>query len=159
DRDAEWALLDRLPVTEISGIADRRAARLAGRGIATCLDFAFADRLLVRSLLTRTGEALWYEVNGEPVLPLHVRRPPHKGLSRGRRVGRMTAAPSVLYAWVVRNLERLVEELDYHGVFAGRLGVWLGYRDGRPGAGQAALLSPTDRFDLLLEAARHGLLQ
>ncbi|MGH7223499.1 MAG: DNA polymerase Y family protein, partial [Gemmataceae bacterium] len=64
DRDAERALLERLPVTEVSGIADRRAARLAPHGIATCLDLALADRRLVRRLLTITGEALWYELNG-----------------------------------------------------------------------------------------------
>src|SRR4051794_17571449 len=37
DADAERDLLGRLPVTEISGIAGRRAARLAGHGIDTCL--------------------------------------------------------------------------------------------------------------------------
>jgi nucleotidyltransferase/DNA polymerase involved in DNA repair len=157
DRDAEWALLDGLPVNAICGIADRRAARLAPFGIVTALDFAFADRLMIRSLLTRVGEALWYEVNGDPVVPLHVRRPPHKMLSRGGSIGEATADPNVLYGWVVRNLERLVEELDYHGVFAGRLAVWVGYREGRAGSGESSLMSPTDRFDILLEAARHGL--
>jgi nucleotidyltransferase/DNA polymerase involved in DNA repair len=71
DPDGERALLARLPVTEISGIAARRAARLAPYGITTCLDLAQAKRLLVRYLLTRAGEALWYELNGDPVLPLH----------------------------------------------------------------------------------------
>src|SRR5262249_10665957 len=79
--------------------------------------------------------------------------------SRGGSIGESTAAPTVLYAWVVRNLERLVEELDYHGVFAGRLAVWVGYRNGQSGSGESPLMSPTDRFDLLLEAARHGLRQ
>src|SRR5262249_17290138 len=82
DPDAERALLARLPVTEISGIASRRAARLAPHGISTCWDLAGAKRLLVRYLLTRAGEALWYELNGDPVLPLHTERPPHKLLSR-----------------------------------------------------------------------------
>jgi nucleotidyltransferase/DNA polymerase involved in DNA repair len=159
DRDAEWSLLEQLPVNAICGIADRRAARLAPYGIVTALDFAFADRLMIRSLLTRVGEALWYEVNGDPVVPLHVRRPPHKLLSRGGSIGEATADPNVLYGWVVRNLERLVEELDYHGVFAGRLAVWVGYRNCRAGAGESALMSPTDRFDILLDAARHGLRQ
>src|SRR5262245_14367647 len=52
DPDAEWGLLQRTSVTEVSGIADRRAARLEPHGITTCLDLAFADRLLVRELLT-----------------------------------------------------------------------------------------------------------
>src|SRR5262249_56242643 len=87
-RDVEWSLLDRTPVTEVSGIASRRAARLEPYGITTCLDLAFADRLLVRDLLTRVGEALWYELNGDPVLPLYTERPPPQALStRVRRGG------------------------------------------------------------------------
>jgi nucleotidyltransferase/DNA polymerase involved in DNA repair len=42
DPDAERSLLDQLPVTEVSGIAGRRAARLAPHGITTCLDLALA---------------------------------------------------------------------------------------------------------------------
>ena len=119
DRDAEEELLGRLPVTEISGIARRRAARLEPYGIRTCLDFARADRKLVRSLVTLDGEALWWELNGEPVRPIHTERPPHKMLSRGGSLGGATADPAKVHAWLVRNLERLIEELEFHGVWAG----------------------------------------
>ena len=40
DFDHERELLAKLPVTEIAGIARRRAARLAPHGIRTCLDLA-----------------------------------------------------------------------------------------------------------------------
>ena len=43
DHDEERALLADLPVTDITGIAARRAARLASLGIRTCLDVANAD--------------------------------------------------------------------------------------------------------------------
>jgi nucleotidyltransferase/DNA polymerase involved in DNA repair len=154
DLDAERALLDRLPVTEVSGIAERRAARLEPYGIHTCLDLAFADRLLVRRLLTRTGEALWYELNGDPVLPLHTERPPHKMLSRGGSLGGATEAPDRVYAWLVRNVERLVEELEFHVVRAGALSVYMTYKDGTAGSARVELPSPTDRFDVLVEAGR-----
>ena len=36
----------------------------------------------------------------------------------------------------------------------GKLTVWIGYKDGRSGVGQTTLTVPTDRFDLLLDAAR-----
>jgi DNA polymerase V len=36
-RAEEEALLDKLPVTDVCGIAERRAARLAEHGITTCL--------------------------------------------------------------------------------------------------------------------------
>lgn len=158
-----WAVLDEhgvaellasQPVTEVTGIAGRRQRRLAPWGIRTCLDLARADRRLVRSLLTAAGEALWWELNGEPVLPLHPDRPLHKTLSRGGSFGGPTADPLILYAWLVRNLERLIEELHYHEVHAARLAVWVGYRDGAFCVGRETPSVPTDRFDLLLDAAR-----
>lgn len=152
--DLEAALLAERPVTEITGIAGRRAARLLPWGIQTCLDFARADRRRIRSLLTATGEALWWELNGDPVQPIHTQRPIHKALSRGGSFGEASARPLVIHAWLVRNVERLIEELYYHQVYAGRLTVWVAYRDGQAGVGQVTLPVPTDRFDLLLDAAR-----
>lgn len=154
DPEAEEALLAERPVTEITGIAGRRAARLQPWGIRTCLDLARADRRLVRAILTASGEALWWELNGDPVQPIHPQRPLHKALARGGSFGEPTSDPIVLYAWLVRNLERLIEELEFHAVLAGRLTVWVAYKDGQVGVGQAALAIPTDRFDLLLDAAR-----
>ncbi len=154
DREAEVALLSARPVTEISGISGRREKRLDPWGIRTCLDLANADRRLIRQLLTATGEAIWWELNGESVLPIHPRRTPHKMISRGGSFGDPTDRPDVLFAWLVRNLERLVEELEYHGVRAGRVATWVGYRDGGAGEGSSALVTPSDRFDVLLDAFR-----
>jgi len=154
DRRAEEELMAGRAVTEITGIAGRRAARLQPWGVRTCLDLARADRRLVRELLTATGEALWWELNGDPVQPIQPHRPAHKALSRGGSFGGSTADPVILYAWLVRNLERLIEELEYHAVLAGRLTVWVAYKDGHAGLGQTTLSVPSDRFDLLLDAAR-----
>jgi len=55
DPDQERIILANLDVSEISGIGSRRAARLAPYGIKTCLDYANADRLLIRHLLTRVS--------------------------------------------------------------------------------------------------------
>ena len=154
DRPTEHRLMDGLPVTEIAGIAGRRARRLQVQGVETCLQLAQADRGMVRHELTASGEALWWELNGEPVQPIHPVRPAHKTLSRGGSLGQATIDPGVLYAWLVRNLERLIEELEYHGVLAGRLTVWVNYKDGRSATGEVVLPFPTDRFDLLLDAGR-----
>jgi hypothetical protein len=154
DRVSEEALLASLPVTDVTGIAGRRERRLSPWGIKTCLDLANADRRLVRGLLTAAGEALWWELNGDPVLPLHPKRPLHKVLSRGGSFGEATDRPAVLWAWLVRNLERLIEELDFHEVRPGRLAVWVGYRDGRFGEGHTSLVPPSERFDVLLDALR-----
>src|SRR5262249_29603981 len=155
--EAERLLLDHRPVTEISGIAGRREARLQPHGIRTCLDYALADRRLIRMLLTVVGEAIWWELNGEPIQALRTNRPPHKMLSRGGSLGETTPDPMRIFAWLVRNLERLIEELEFHRVRAGKLSVYLRYQDGREGRGESALLSPTDRFDLLLDAGRFAL--
>jgi nucleotidyltransferase/DNA polymerase involved in DNA repair len=157
DPDAERALLGRLPVTDITGIASRRAARLEALGVRTCLDFALADRKRIRKLLTVVGEELWHELNGLAVRPLYTDRPPHKALSRGGSLGEATADPDRLRAWLARNAERLVEELEYHVVAAGRLHVFVAHQDGGGGGWQIDLAQPTDRFDRLMEAGKHCL--
>ena len=103
NRDDERELLAKLPVTEISGIGRRRAARLEPYGIKTCLDYADADRLLVRRLLTRVGEAIWYEINGEQTIPIQTSRPPHKHIARGGSLGGKVADRVTINAWLVRN--------------------------------------------------------
>ena len=154
DRPAEEALLLDRPVTEITGIAGRRQRRLQPWGIKSCLDLANADRRLVRQLLTAAGEALWWELRGDPVTPIHPQRTLHKALSRGGSFGESTDDPNVLYAWLIRNLERLIEELEFHAMLTGRLTVWVAYKDGQVGVGRTDLTVPSDRFDVLLEAAR-----
>lgn len=156
-RDDERELLARTPVTEVTGIAARRAARLEPFGIRTCLDLADADRHLVRRLITSDGEAIWWELNGEPIRPIRTQRPPHKTISRGGSLGGATACAARVYAFLVRNLERLVEELEHHRVRAGVLAVSVMHADGRLGGRAEAFAAHTDRFDVLLGAARRCL--
>src|SRR5262249_56749074 len=69
-------------------------------------------------------------------------------------LGGATADPARVYAFLVRNVERLIEELEHHDVWAGALCVYVMHKDGTEGARREELLSPTDRFDLLMQAAR-----
>jgi nucleotidyltransferase/DNA polymerase involved in DNA repair len=159
DRDAERRLLESTAVHEICGIAHRRTATLARYKIFTALDLALADRRRIKDVLTIVGEGIWYELNGERVFPLHTTRPPHKMLSRGGSIGRSSTDPHVAWGWAVRHLERLVEELEYHRVRTGHLDVWVVYAGDQTHVGSSPLSAPTDRFDLLLEATRHGMRQ
>jgi DNA polymerase V len=159
DREAELKLLASQPVTEISGIAGRRAATLQTWSIQTCLELANADRRLIRQLLTATGEAYWYELNGDSVLPIYPKRTPHKMLSRGGSFGESTDNPNVLYAWLVRNVERLIEEMEFHEVRTSRVAAWVAYRDGRAAEGKSGLITPSNRFDVLLDVFRPCLRQ
>ncbi|MEO2036619.1 MAG: nucleotidyltransferase, partial [Planctomycetaceae bacterium] len=101
DENARLALLQDMPVTEITGVAHRSAAKLAGHGITTCDQFAKADRRLIRKLLTKRGEDLWWELNGDSVIPIAPKRPRHKFISRGGSLGRATADRDRLKAFVV----------------------------------------------------------
>ena len=156
-RDHERDLLGRLAVTEISGVAGGRAARLAPYGIRTCLDLADADGRLVNTLLTKTGHEIWLELNGHPVHAIRAERPPHKVLARGGSLQGAVADPVLLWAWCVRHVERLIEELHFHGCRTASLGVDVSWKSGDSTGGAVKLPTPTDRFDELLDAARDAL--
>ena len=155
-REAEEKLLAARPVSDITGIAARSAAKLVPHGIRTCLDFARARPSIIRSVLTVTGERLCYELNGERCLPLLTSRPPHKNIARGGSIGQASSDPEIIWGWVIRNLERLSEELEYHGVMAGKLLVWFDYKNGPTLTDAASTSAPTRRFSLLLEAVRYA---
>jgi DNA polymerase V len=122
DPDAERQLLATHPVTDICGIAGRRAARLQPYGINTCLDLAMADRRMVRSLLTIAGEAIWWELHGQPVQHLRANRPLHKMLSRGGSLGESTADPLRIHAWLVYRYDASSYDIcDVRGRFAFRV--------------------------------------
>jgi DNA polymerase V len=157
DADHETELLAKLPVTEIAGIARRRAARLEPHGIQTCLDLRKANGLLVKSLLTISGHDLWRALNGFPAQTIRTSRTPHKMIARGGSLAGRVDSPHTLYGWLVRNLERLIEELQFHEVRPSILSVAIAYHDADPTASSINLPIPSERFDLLLEAARMGL--
>jgi DNA polymerase V len=157
DRDHERAILARLPVTEISGIAGGRAKRLAPYGIRTCLELADADGRLVKKLLTKAGYELWLELNGHPVTPIRTERSPYQALARGGSLMGNVNDPAILWAWAVRHLERLIEELRFHVVRTDVLAVQVAWNDGESTGGLCRLPLPSDRFDELLDATRVAL--
>jgi len=157
DPDHERELLAKLPVTEIAGIGARRAAKLEPYGIKTCLDFARANGPLVKRLLTAFGQDLWLELNGVRVTPIRTARTPHKMLARGGSLAGKVTDVWTLYGWLVRNVERLIEELHFHDVRPGVLTVALSYNDAPAGSGSVRLTVPSDQFDVILDAAKLGL--
>ncbi len=157
DPDHERELLGKLPVTEIAGIAKRRAARLEPYGIKTCLDLARAPELMVRKVLTVVGHDLWLELNGVPVNAIRPERTRHKTISRGGSLAGRVNDPLTLYGWLVRNVERLIEELQYHRVRPRELTIYVSYFDDASAGKTVRLGVPSDRFDVLLEAAKVGL--
>src|SRR5262245_53048327 len=93
----------------------------------------------------------------EPVTPIRPERPPHKVLARGGSLMGNVEDPVLLWAWTVRHIERLIEELHYHNVRTSTLAIQVAWKDGESTGGAVRLEVPTDRFDDLLDAARIAL--
>jgi nucleotidyltransferase/DNA polymerase involved in DNA repair len=140
------------PVEKITGIAWRSAKKLLGYGIRTCEEFVAADRRLIRRLLTKHGEDLWWELNGAPALPIQASRAAHKVISRGGSLGIATASPDRLTGWVARNTERLIEALDHHEVDCSVLALSLQFKDGGAASWRSSLPAATADFFMLYEA-------
>ena len=147
------AILHDRPVTDITGIAKRSARRLAQQGIVTCEQFANADRAMIRWLLTKRGEDLWWELNGTSVLPVLTKRPEHKFISRGGSIGRASNDFERVKAFVIRNVERLVEALCYYKVACDQLTLSLLFRDAPERGARRSLLGTTADFERLAGAA------
>jgi DNA polymerase V len=145
-------LLHDRPVEKITGVARRSARTLQRHGIHTCEDFTRADRRLIRRLLTKRGEDLWWELRGTPVLPVQTARTAHQNLARGGSLGAATADPERLAGWVARNAERLVEALDYHQVHCELLALNLEFKDGGAAGDRLRLPRATADFTLIHEA-------
>ena len=111
----------------------------------------------MRSLLTVSGHDLWLELNGVKVTPIRTRRTAHRVIARGGSLAGRVTDPYVMYDWLVRNLERLIEELHFHEVRPATLSVAVAYHDADSAIGVVPLSVPSDRFDVLLDAARIGL--
>lgn len=148
-------LLRGRPVTDITGIAKRSAVRLARHGIETCEQFAKADRAFIRWLLTKRGEDLWWELNGTPVIPIQTSRPIHKFVSRGGSIGRASRDPKRVEAFVVRNVERLVEALTHYRLCCDQLILSMLFTDAPERSLRTSLLGSRADFEALSEAALH----
>jgi nucleotidyltransferase/DNA polymerase involved in DNA repair len=142
------------PVEEISGIGERSRIKLAAHSIETCWDFLQADRNLIRRLLTIKGEGMWWELQGTLIQPIFTQRPKHKCIGRGGSLGGATADLERLTAWVVRNTERLIEELDFHEVLTNRLSFAVGFKEGGGWCGRVFFLEATKSFHDIAAAGK-----
>jgi DNA polymerase V len=78
-------------------------------------------------------------------------------IARGCSLAGKVRDPLTLYGWLVRNVERLVEELHFHQVRPAALTVHVSYFEADGAGGVVHLDVPSDRFATLLEAAKVGL--
>lgn len=146
--------IETIPITEVTGIGHRSGLKLAAQGIRTCGEFRRADPRDINRLLTRKGEELWWELHGEPLVRIATRRPRHKAMARGGSIGKATAAPDVLRAWLVRNVERLIEALFWHQYVCHVVQLQISQRNGVVHARQTRLPEATHASELLLPAVK-----
>ncbi|MCB0332297.1 MAG: DNA polymerase IV [Bdellovibrionales bacterium] len=119
--------LAKQPVGELWGIGRQNTKKLHRYGIRTCLQLADAHPKLIRKLLTITGERILFEINGCSVLPIVTERAMHKNVARGGSIGGASRDPKKVYAWLVRNVERLIEALDVYGYVCGAVTLILSF--------------------------------
>ncbi len=148
------SLLASQPVEQITGVGRRSAAKLAAHGIRTCAQFVQADRRLIRKLLTKSGEDLWWELRGEAVIPIVTTRPRHHSVARGGWLGVPVIAEERLTAWLVRHIERLVEALNVHGYVCGRMGLQIEVKNMGYVSDAATLWEATSSSELLIPAGK-----
>lgn len=147
------AFIKHQPVGELCGIGHRSERKLHQHGIRTCWELTQANRRFIRKLLTIKGEALWWELRGEAVVPILSERKKHKAIARGGSIGQASSERDRIWAWVVRNTERLVEELDFHHSAAGQLSLLLDYKTGGDWSRAVRFAVATADFEILLQAA------
>tara|TARA_R100001132_G_scaffold27216_2_gene31562 strand:- start:10255 stop:11376 length:1122 start_codon:yes stop_codon:yes gene_type:complete len=151
ERDCEPFLRSQ-PVGELCGIGSRSERKLRDRNIHTCWDYRQADRLLIRNLLTIKGEALWWELRGDAVNPIQTTRPPHKAIARGGSCGGKTMDADRIRAWAVRNIERLIEALDHHRVYARHISLQIDANKTALWLGRTPLAVPSASFRTIYDA-------
>ncbi len=148
------AYLQSRKVEDISGIGERSRRKLEAHGIKTCWDYAQADRGIIQKLLTITGECRWHELHGDAVQKILTKRPAHKMIGRGGSLGGATSDMARLTAWIARNTERLIEELDFHNVLTTQLAFAIEFKEGGGWSGRAILPQPTATYHDINSAAK-----
>lgn len=97
---------------------------------------------------------MWWELHGTLVHPVLTKRPKHKCIGRGGSLGESTTDLERLTAWVVRNVERLIEELDFHEVLTERVSFAVEFKEGGGWCGRASFMEPTASFQDITTAAK-----
>ncbi|MDX9971256.1 MAG: DNA polymerase IV [Candidatus Gracilibacteria bacterium] len=148
--DLSLFLADTL-VSEVSGIGVNLEKRLTPIGIVTARDFVQKDRIFIKKILNKPGEVLWYELKGNFVLPVRNERPRRKGVSRGGSLFGAKSEKNIVFAFMVRNIEKLCDALLKQKLEIKNLVLFLVTDSGFFLKGEGILLDFTNSFSVILE--------
>jgi DNA polymerase V len=149
-------VLSATPVEHVWGIAKRSAARLAEHGVRTAADFAALEDALIQKTLGVGGVRLAHELRGTSCLTLAAAAPERQSVTVSRSFGRSVGSLDALETAVASFAARAAERARRHGLRAGALRVFLGWReDGNPAGDDAvARIAPTNDTPALARTAR-----
>lgn len=144
------------PVEHVWGIAKRSAARLAEHGVRTAADFTDLDDPVIRKTLGIGAVRLAHELRGTSCLTLAAAAPERQSITVSRSFGRPVGSAAALEAAVAAFAAQAAERARRHGLKAGALSVFAGWReDGRPaGDSDGVRLEPTADTPVLARAAK-----
>jgi DNA polymerase V len=149
-------VLARTPVEHVWGIAKRSALKLAAYGARSAAEFADLDDAVILKELGIGGLRLAQELRGISCLTLAPAPPERQSItvsrSFGRPVGNLSAIESALASFAARAAERARR----HGLRAGSLNVFLGWRENGEAAGddRSQRIPPTNDTTALTRAAK-----
>ena len=161
DPREQTAVLSRLDVQDIWGIASGLARRLKRAGIVMALELRDARPNHVRRLVGVVGERTALELGGLPCIGMEEAPPPAKSIVRSRSFGRAVERREELEEAVATHATRAAEKLRQHRRVAGALSAFVATSRFRPSPyGNLATVSldpPTDDTARLIRAATAAL--
>lgn len=97
--------------SEICGVGRMLSKRLDKEGINTCYDYVKTPNKIIKNILNKPGEEIWYELQGKSILEIKDVRPQRKVISRGGSLWGHHKDPKYIFGFLMRNLERFCESL------------------------------------------------
>lgn len=94
---------------EIPGIGRKLIQRIGH--LKTIADYINEPQENIRRLLHKPGEELWYELQGVSLYPIRAKRPERKVISRGGSIWGHHTDRWYIWGFLIRNLERFVNQL------------------------------------------------
>jgi len=163
ESDTTRRVLERLPVTEVWGVARRTGLRLADMGIHTAWQLREADPRQLRRLFSVVMERTVWELRGRDCIELDDTSEPKKQIMTSRSFGRLTGDRQELHEAIRHHASRGAEKLRKQQSLACALVVFVKTNPFRPELPQhhesllLALPRPTDDSRLIVQAASRGL--
>jgi len=163
DSPVTRALLQRLPVTELWGVARRSGERLALMNIESAWALREADPKRIRRAFSVVMERIVWELRGHSAIELDDMSAPKQQIMVSRSFGRQTQDPADLREAVRQHAARAAEKLRRQGSVTRAVMVFVRTNPFQPGRPQyrnstvMALSRPSDDSREIARAAAEGL--